>query len=58
MDVWTKANSDNRAMPRLAWQDLATIPGSTPRVRLPSDNGPGREILYPGLLYPILYLMR
>ena len=39
-------------MPRSVWQDLAAIQGRTPRVCLPSDNGPGREIVYPGALYP------
>ena len=39
-------------MPRSVWQDLAAIQGRTPRVCLPSDNGPGREILYPGALCP------
>ena len=41
-------------MPRSVWQDLASIQGRTPRVCLPSDNGPGREIVYPGALYPNL----
>ena len=39
-------------MPRSVWQDLAAIQGRTPRVCLPADNGPGREIIYPGILYP------
>ena len=39
-------------MPRSVWQDLAAIQGRTPRVCLPSDNGPGHEIVYPGALYP------
>ena len=39
-------------MPRSVWQDLAAIQGRMPRVCLPSDNGPGREIVYPGALYP------
>ena len=39
-------------MPRSVWQDLAAVQGRTPRVRLPADNGPGREIIYPGVLYP------
>ena len=52
LDTWFKASSDNRAMPRSVWQDLAAIQGRTPRVWLPSDNGPGREIVYPGALYP------
>ena len=52
LDTWVKAGSDNRAMPRSVWQDLAAIQGRTPRVCLPSDNGPGREIVYPGALYP------
>ena len=54
LDVWTKANSDNRAMPRWVWQDLASIQGRTLRARPPSDNGPGREIVYPGAMYPNL----
>ena len=54
LDVWTKANSDNRAIPRSAWQDLAYIQGRTPRTHPPSDNGPGRQIVYPGALYPNL----
>ena len=52
LDTWVKAGSDNRAMPRSVWQDLAAIQGRTPRVCLPSDNGPRREIVYPGALYP------
>ena len=40
LDIWTKENSDNRAMP--------------PRVCLPSDNMPGREIVYPEALHPNL----
>ena len=39
-------------MPRSVWQDLAAIQGRAPRVCLPSDNRPGREIVYPGALYP------
>ena len=27
LDIWIKANSDNRAMPRSVWQDLASIRG-------------------------------
>ena len=54
LDIWTKANSDNRAMPRSVWQDLASIQGRTPRVCLPSDNGPGHEIVNPGALHPNL----
>ena len=52
LDVWVKAGSDNRAMPRSVWQDLAAVQGRTPHVCLPADNGPGREIVYPGALYP------
>ena len=51
LDTWVKAGSDNRAMPRSVWQDLAAIQGRAPRVCLPSDNGPGREIVYPRALY-------
>ena len=47
-----QASSDNRAMPRSVWQDLAAIQGRTPRACLPADDGPGREIVYPGALYP------
>ena len=52
LDTWVNAGSDNRAMPRSVWQDLAAIQGRAPRVCLPSDNGPGREIVYPGALHP------
>ena len=45
LDIWTKANSDNRAMPRSMWQDLASTQGRTLRVCLPSDNKPEREIV-------------
>ena len=38
LDTWVKAGSDNRAMPRSVWQDLAAIQGRAPRVCLPSDN--------------------
>ena len=48
LDTWFKASSDNRAMPRSVWQNLAAIQGRTPRVCLPADDGPGREIVYPG----------
>ena len=43
---------DNQALPRSVWQDLAAIQGRTPRVCLPSDNGQGRQIVYPGSLRP------
>ena len=33
-------------------QDLAAILGCTPRVFIPPDNGPGREIVYTGCLRP------
>ena len=52
LDTWVTASSDNRAMPRSVWQDLAAIQGRAPRVCLPADNGPGREIIYPGILHP------
>ena len=52
LDTWVKAGSDNRAMPRSVWQDLVVIQGRAPRVCLPSDNGPGRDIVYPGALCP------
>ena len=39
-------------MPRSVWQDLAAIQGRTLRVCLPADNGPGREVIYPGILHP------
>ena len=52
LDTWVKAGSDNRAMPRSVWQDLAAIQGRAPRECLPSDNGPGREIVYPEAPYP------
>ena len=54
LDVWTEANKDNRAMARSVCQDLAAIQGRTPRVCPPSDNGSGRDIVYPGALYPNL----
>ena len=49
LDTWVKASSDNRAMPRSVWQDLAAVQGRTPRVCLPADSVPGRG---PGVLYP------
>ena len=48
LDTWVRANVDNQALPRSLWQDLAAVPGRIPRVCLPSDNGPGRELVYPG----------
>ena len=39
-------------MPRSVWQDLAAIQGRSAQVCLPADDGPGREIIYPGALYP------
>ena len=50
LDTWVRANVDNQALPRSVWQDLAAIQGRTPWVCLPSDNGPGRETIYPGSL--------
>ena len=52
MDTWVRANVDNQALPRSVWQDLAAIQGRTSRGCLPPDNGPGREIVYPGSLRP------
>ena len=52
LDIWVRANVDNQALPRSVWQDLASIEGRTPRVCIPADNGPGREIVYPGNLRP------
>ena len=54
LDTWVRANVDNQALPRSVWQDLAAIQRRTPRVCLPADNGPGREIVYPGNLRPNL----
>ena len=54
LDTWVKASSDNRAMPRSVWQDLAAVQGRSAQVCLPADEGPGREIVYPGALYPNL----
>ena len=54
LDTWVKASSDNRAIPRSVWQDLAAIQGCLAQVCLPADNGPGREIVYPGALCPNL----
>ena len=45
---------DNQALPRSVWQDLAAIQRRTPCVCLPPDNGPGREMVYPGSLRPNL----
>ena len=45
LDTWVRANVDNQALPRSVWQDLAGIQGRTPRVCIPEDNGPGREIV-------------
>ena len=52
LDTWVRANVDDQPLPRSVWQDLAAIQGRTPRVCLPSDNGPGWEIVYPGSLRP------
>ena len=52
LDTWVRANVDNQALPRSVWQDLAAIQGRTPHVCIPQDNGPGREIVYPGSLLP------
>ena len=52
LDTWVRAIVDNQALPRSLWQDLAAIQGRIPRVCLPSDNGPEREIVYPGSLRP------
>ena len=60
LDTWVRANVDNQALPRSVWQDLVAIQGRTPRVCLPPDNGPGRDIVYlcnlrPNLVECILY---
>ena len=52
LDIWVRAMVDNQALPRSVWHDLASIQGRTPRVCIPADNGPGREIVYPGNLRP------
>ena len=52
LDKWVRANVDNQALPRSVWQDLAAIQGRTPRVSITPDNGPGREIVYPGSFRP------
>ena len=52
LDTWVRANVDNQALPRSVWQDLAAIQGHTRRVCIPQDNGPGRQIVYPGSLLP------
>ena len=52
LNTWVRANVDNQALPRSAWQDLAAIRGRTQRVCIPHDNGPGREIVYPSSLLP------
>ena len=52
LDTWVRSNVDNQALPCSVWQDLAGIQGRTPRVCIPEDNGPGREIVYPGNLRP------
>ena len=52
LDIWVRANVDNQALPRSVWQDLAGIQSRTPRVCIPEDKGPGREIVYPGNLRP------
>ena len=52
LDTWVRANVGNQALPRSVWQDLAGIQGRTPRVCIPEDNGPGREMVYPGNLRP------
>ena len=39
-------------MPRSVWQDLAAIQGRSAQVCLSADDGPGRETIYPGALYP------
>ena len=52
LDTWVRANVDNQALQRSVWQDLAAMQGRTPRVCIPQDNGPGREIVYQGSLLP------
>ena len=39
-------------MPRSVWQDVAAIQGRSAQVCQPADDGPGRIIIYPGVLYP------
>ena len=52
LDIWVRANVDNQALPRSVWQDLASIQGRTPRVCIPADYGPCRELVYLGNLPP------
>ena len=52
LDTSIRAKVNNQALPRSVWQDLAAIQGRTPRVCIPQDNGPGRELVYPGSLLP------
>ena len=54
LHTWVRANVDNQALPRSVWQDLAAVPGRTPRICLPPDDGPGQEVVYPGILRPKL----
>ena len=52
LDTWVRANVNNQALPRSVWQDIAAIQERTPRVCLPPDNEPEKEIVYPGNLRP------
>ena len=54
LDVWSRANVDNRYMPRSVWQDFNAIRGRFKSSSSTLIYDPGREIIYPGILHPHL----
>ena len=54
VDVWSRANVDNRSLPRSVWQDVGAIEGRYMFDSSLLDNEPGREIIYSVALRPHL----
>ena len=52
--MWSRANVDNRSLPRLVWQDLGAINGRCEFNSSSLDDTPGPDIIYPGTLRPQL----
>ena len=53
LDAWSPTNVDNRSLSRSVWQDLTAIRGQN-HIDSTDEKGPGREIVFPGVLRPNL----
>ena len=53
LDAWSTANVDNQSLSRSVWQDLTAIRGQN-HFDPPDEKGPGRQIVFPGVLRPNL----